>query len=140
MMASETVRLEYPLLGEARAQLSDDGQALLIDGTAFDDTVVRFAVGLSDVRNLVAFLVTTLAKLDRQNPAVAALMQRHAMPAEPVSISSFSVSEGAGADDALMVVGVGPIELVFSLPSTAFDPIGRALLTASAKPRPSGPA
>ena len=139
-MAEDRVREEYPLLRHAQAQLSSDGLALLIDGLAFDQTVVRFAVGLPDVRNLIGYLLSTLAKLDRQDPAVAKLLEEYATPTEPVPISSFSVSDGETGADALVLVGVGPTELTFLLPTAAFDPIGRAMLTASAKPLPSGPA
>lgn len=138
-MASETVPVDYPLLSGAQAHPSEDGRALLIEGATFDKEVLRFALALPDVRNLIGFLLSSLDKMGRQSPDIADAIRQRESAAVPVPISSFSIADTDGGEDALVFVGIGPTELVFSMPATAVDPIGRALLTTSAKPTSSGP-
>ena len=139
-MDNGTTRSDFPVLSYANAQVSEDGDALLVEAPTFEGGVVRFALALPDVRNLVNFLLTTMSGLGRSNPGLADWLRRNALPTEPIPISSFSVSDPEAGSDALVVIGIGPTELAFSLPAAAFDPIGRAMLTASARPSPSGAA
>jgi hypothetical protein len=136
IMARET---QFPLLSGAQAHPSEDGQALLIEGVTFDREVLRFALALPDVGNLIGFLLSSLGKMARPSPAATEAIRQRAAAREPVPISSFSVADVEGGGAALVFVGVGPTELVFSLPAAAFDPIGRAMLVAGAKPSSSGP-
>jgi hypothetical protein len=138
-MDPDPIEVEYPVLSHANARLSEDGQALLVEAPTFSDETVRFALTLPDVRNLIGFLLTALAGISRDNPQLAAVMRQHGEPAAPIAISSFCVSDTALGSEAMVVIGVGPTELAFSLPLTAFDPIGRAMLTASARPAAAGP-
>ena len=138
-MASETVATDFPLLSGAQAHPSEDGQALLIEGVTFDHEVLRFALALPDVGNLIGFLLASLGKMARQSPEATEISRQRAAAREPVPISSFTVADIENGGDALVFVGVGPTELVFSLPAAAFDPIGRAMLTAGAKPSAAGP-
>jgi hypothetical protein len=52
----------------------------------------------------------------------------------PIPATSISVSEADG-DQGYLGIDVGAAELVFSLPLSAFGPIARTMLTASAQPK-----
>jgi hypothetical protein len=54
----------------------------------------------------------------------------------PALRSSFSLQESAlpAGDEGYLGIAVGPAELVFSIPISAFDELGRTLLAISAEP------
>ena len=51
----------------------------------------------------------------------------------PITVTSIAVGEPSG-DEGYLGIAVGPAELVFSIPISAFDELGRTFLALSAEP------
>ena len=92
---------------------------------------MRFAIPLTDVQHLVAFLLISAGRIsamqDDQMPTSDEVGQ-----SPPVPVTSIAVGEPAG-DEGYLGIAVGPAELVFSIPISAFDELGRTLLAISAE-------
>jgi len=122
----------YPLVRHAQGGPAPDGKALLVEASILDGEPIRFAISLTDVQHFVAFLLIAVGK-------IGAMRNDEAPPANevgqtpPVPVTSIAVGEPEG-DEGYLGIAVGPAELVFSVPASAFDELGRALLTISAKP------
>lgn len=101
-----------------------DGKALLVEGATADGEPVRFALSLTDVQHFVAFLLISVGKLSVAQDDYG----RTAMPATSIAIGQPEGEEG------YLGIAVGQAELVFSVPLSVFDELGRTLLTISAKP------
>jgi len=123
----------FPLVRYAQGGPAPDGSALLVEGATAEGEPVRFALSLADVQNFVAFLLISVGQIGvmRGDPAPIpdeAIAQSPAVPA-----TSIAVGEPAG-NEGYLGIAVGRAELVFSIPLSAFDELGRTMLTISAKP------
>jgi hypothetical protein len=123
----------YPLVRYAQGGPAPDGKALLVEGATAEDEPVRFALSVGDVQDFVAFLLISLGQIGvmRGDPAPTsdqAIVQSPAVPA-----TSIAVGEPAG-NEGYLGIAVGRAELIFSMPLSAFEELGRTMLTISAKP------
>jgi hypothetical protein len=123
----------YPLMRFAQGGPAPDGKALLVEGATADGEPVRFALSLTDVQHFVAFLLISVGKLsvaqDDQDRTVDAPVGQ----SPPVPATSIAIGEPEG-EEGYLGIAVGQAELVFSVPLSVFDELGRTLLTISAKP------
>ena len=122
----------FPLVRVVQSAPSPDGKALLVEVGSADDKLVRFAIPLTDVQHFVAFLLISAGR-------ITAMENEHVPTSEavgqspPVPVTSIAVGEPAG-EEGYLGIAVGPAELVFSIPISAFDELGRTLLAISADP------
>jgi hypothetical protein len=123
---------EFPLVQFVHGGPSQDGQSLLVEA-ATTQGPVQFSIALADVKHLVAFLLVSAGKMTALAPAEAGTAPS-AAECRPIPATSISVGEADG-DQGYLGIDVGAAELVFSLPLSAFDPIARTMLTASAQPK-----
>jgi hypothetical protein len=129
----ESVPAVYPLVRHAQAGPSPDGQALLVEAVTADGAPVRFAMPLPDVQHFVAFLLISVGGIGVPRDDHAGGSDDATAPSLAVPVTSIAIGEPRG-DEGYLGVGVGPAELVFSVPLAAFDELGRTLLTISAGP------
>lgn len=126
---------EFPLVRDAKGGPSPDGRALLVEAETAEGGVLRFAVTMTDVQHIVAFLLITAGKISArqgfQRPS-----PDDAIPAgSPIPATSISIGESTG-DEGYLGIAVGEAELVFSVPISVFDRLGRTLLTIGVRPDP----
>jgi hypothetical protein len=119
----------FPLVQDVQSAPAPDGQALLVEVGTADGKLVRFAIPLTDVQHLVAFLLISAGRISAAMDEQAAVVGQ----SPPVPATSIAVGEPAG-DEGYLGIAVGPAELVFSIPIAAFDELGRTLLAISAEP------
>ena len=126
---NETV---FPVVCNAQGGPSPDGKALLVEGLTAEGGVVRFALALGDVQHFIAFLLMSVGKISATRPDGGASLL-DAANCRPIPATSIAIGEPQG-DEGYISVAVGRAELVFAIPASFFDPIGRTMLTASTQP------
>ena len=127
----------FPRLCGADGQLSGDGGALLVEATASGGDVVRFSIDLADVQHLVSYLLVWASRLGGRAGAGTNAGEEAQIFSHPIPASSVAMGKSDG-EEGYLAISVGPAELLFSMPISAFDRIGRNLLTASARPTGTG--
>jgi hypothetical protein len=125
-------KLAFPIVHALDGRPSDDGTALLVEATAFDGSVLRFAVPIDNVKHFIAFLLVWVGTISAgqagdDNPDAATESSL------PIPATAIAIGEPNGAEGYIRI-SVGRAELVFSLPVSAFGPLGESLLMASASP------
>jgi hypothetical protein len=125
-------KLAFPIVHALDGRPSDDGTALLVEATAFDGSVLRFAVPIDNVKHFIAFLLVWVGTISAgqasdDNPDAATESSL------PIPATAIAIGEPNGAEG-YIGISVGRAELVFSLPVSAFGPLGESLLMASASP------
>jgi len=120
----------FPLVRDAQGGPSADGRSLLVEAATVDGDVVRFAVALSEIQHFVAFLLVTTGKICAAHGMTGAVGPDSG-PTLPIPATSIAIGAPDG-DEGYLEISVGRAELVFSLPLSAFDSLGRTMLTASA--------
>jgi hypothetical protein len=123
----------FPLVLQVQGGASPDGGSLLVEAATVEGEMLRFAVALTDVQHFVAFLLVSAGKMTATqglaaspNPAAMSL---------PIPVTAIDVGEPVG-NEGYLGISVGWAELVFSVPMSAFDPLGRTMLTLSAQSKP----
>jgi hypothetical protein len=122
----------FPVVRSAQGGPSPDGRALLIEGLTAGGGSVRFALSLAEVQHFVAFLLVSVGKIGtlKEDPGISEL---EAGNCRPIPVTSVAIGEPQG-DQGYLGIAVGQAELVFAIPLSSFDPIGRTMLTASVLP------
>jgi hypothetical protein len=123
----------FPIIHALDGRPSDDGTALLVEATAFDGSVLRFAVPIDNVKHFIAFLLVWVGTISAgqagdDDPDAAPTQSSLPIPATAIAIGEPNGAEG------YIGISVGRAELVFSLPVSAFGPLGESLLMAGASP------
>lgn len=122
----------FPLVQHIQSGPAPDGKALLVEIATANEGLVRFAIPLTDVQHLVAFLLISAGKVSAaQDVQISPSDEVGQSP--PVPVTSIAVGEPSG-DEGYLGIAVGPAELVFSIPISAFDELGRTFLALSAEP------
>jgi hypothetical protein len=122
----------FPLVRHVQSAPAPDGKAMLVEVATVDEGLVRFAIPLADVQHLVAFLLISAGRISALRGDQAPTSDEVGQ-SPPIPATSIAVGEPAGAEGYLGIA-VGPAELVFSIPISAFDELGRTLLAISAEP------
>ena len=114
---------------------SPDGGSLLVEAATVDGEILRFAVALTDIQHLVAFLLVSAGKVTATQGLAATSPDSAAVMSLPIPVTAIDVGEPVG-NEGYLGISVGRAELVFSVPMSAFDPLGRTMLTLSAQSKP----
>ena len=127
-------RVGFPLIRSARGGPSPDGDNLLVEGVTADGEPVRFAVPLGEVQHFVSFLLVSVGKISafqklQDRPEIAP-----AGPCRPIPATAVAIGEPED-DEGYLVMTVGQAELLFSMPISAFEPVARSMLMATARPK-----
>ena len=125
----------FPLVLQVQGGASPDGGSLLIEAATVDGEMLRFAVALTDVQHLVAFLLVSAGKVTATQGLATASPNPAAAMSLPIPVTAIDVGEPVG-NEGYLGISVGRAELVFSVPMSAFDPLGRTMLTLSAQSKP----
>jgi hypothetical protein len=121
---------DFPIVHSLQGSPSDDGDALLVEATAFDGSVVRFAIPLDNVQHFIAFLLVRVGKISASQPSCSDADALETGGRLPIPATSIAIGEPHG-DEGYLGISVGRAELIFSLPLSAFAPLGHTLLMAS---------
>jgi hypothetical protein len=122
-------RQVYPIVHSLAGRPADDGSTLLLEATAFDGNVLRFAIPVDNVKHFIAFLLVWVGTISagqsggEDGGATEASL--------PIPATSIAVGQPNG-DEGYLGISVGRAELIFSLPVSALGPIGQSLLMAGA--------
>ena len=125
----------FPLVLQVQGGASPDGGSLLVEAATVEGEMLRFAVALTDVQHFVAFLLVSAGKMTATQALHAASPNPAAAMSLPIPVTAIDVGEPVGKEGYLGI-SVGLAELVFSVPMSAFDPLGRTMLTLSAQSKP----
>jgi hypothetical protein len=125
----------FPLVRHAQGGPSPDGDSLLVEVETGEEGTLRFAIPLADVQHFVAFLLVSVGKISATQGLEASSSDIAAPGTCPIPVTSIAIGEPAG-DEGYLGIAVGQAELLFALPTSAFDPLGRTMLTVSAQPDP----
>jgi hypothetical protein len=118
---------EFPLIHAFDGGPSADGETLLVRATAFDGSVVPFAIPIDNVKHFIAFLLAWVgtisagAEADEDDAASARIM--------PIPATSIAIGQPSG-QEGYIGISVGRAELIFAVPLASFTPLGRTLLMA----------
>jgi len=124
----------FPLVLQVQGGPSPDGRSLLVEAATVEGEMLRFAVALTDVQHFVAFLLVSAGKATAMQ-GLAAAPNPVAPMSLPIPVTAIDVGEPVG-NEGYLGISVGRAELVFSVPMSAFDPLGRTMLTLSAQSKP----
>jgi hypothetical protein len=128
----ETDLALYPLVRHAQGGPAPDGNALLVEAASADGESVRFALSLTDVQHFVSFLLISVGKISAARDDRVQVSDATVGQSPPVPVTSIAIGQPEG-DEGYLGIAVGQAELVFSVPLSALDELGRTLLTVSAK-------
>jgi hypothetical protein len=123
----------FPVIYSFEGHPSEDGSVFLIEGTAFDGTVVRLAIPLDNIQHFIAFLLTWVGTISSELPGEAPVGESESNGRIPVRATSIAIGPTKG-DDAYIGISVGRAELVFALPASALTPIGETLMLLAGTP------
>jgi hypothetical protein len=124
----------FPLVLQVQGGPSPDGRSLLVEAATVEGEMLRFAMALTDVQHLVAFLLVSAGKVSA-GQGLAASANPTASMSLPIPVTAIDIGEPVG-NEGYLGISVGQADLVFSVPMSAFDPLGRTMLTLSAQSKP----
>jgi hypothetical protein len=128
-------RTPFPLVLQVQGGPSPDGRSLLVEAATVEGEMLRFAVALADIQHLVAFLLVSAGKASATQGLAPSSTNPAASMSLPIPVTAIDIGEPVG-DEGYLGISVGQAELVFSVPMSAFDPLGRTILTLSAQSDP----
>src|SRR5260370_41581711 len=121
----------FPIVHSLEARPSDDGATLLVEATAFDGSVLRFAIPVDNVKHFIAFLLVWVGQMSAGQGSGDEADADAGMAAGSLPIPATSIAIGQpNGDEGYLGISVGRAELVFSLPASSFGPLGQTLLMA----------
>ena len=123
----------FPIVHSLEARPSNDGVQLLVEATAFDGTVLRFAIPVDNVKHFIAFLLVWVGQITSGQGTEDEADAGMAAGSLPIPATSIAIGEPNG-DEGYLGISVGRAELVFSLPVSSFGPLGQSLLMAGTTP------
>jgi hypothetical protein len=129
----DTSKVVFPIVHALHGAPSHDGDALLVEATAGDGTVLRFALPLDNVQHMIAFLLVWVGKIGVNRSIVAQTDAMESQGRLPIPATSIAIGEPNG-EEGYLGISVGRAELVFSLPVSAFESLGHSLLMAGTPP------
>jgi hypothetical protein len=107
---------------------SEDGAALLVEATGFDGTTMRFAIPVDNIQHVVAFLLVWAGAMTSGRSGVDLMDQTAPCGCLPIPATTVSVGQPEG-EEGYLGISVGSAELIFSVPLSAFGPLGQSLMT-----------
>jgi hypothetical protein len=125
----------FPLVLQVQGGPSPDGRSLLVEAATVEGEMLRFAVALTDIQHFVAFLLVSAGKASATQGLADSSPNPAAALSLPIPVTAIDIGEPVG-NEGYLGISVGQAELVFSVPMSAFDPLGRTMLTLSAQSNP----
>jgi hypothetical protein len=125
----------FQLVLQVQGGPSPDGRSLLVEAATVEGEMLRFAVALTDIQHFVAFLLVSAGKASATQGLADSSPNPAASMSLPIPVTAIDIGEPVG-NEGYLGISVGQAELVFSVPMSAFDPLGRTMLTLSAQPNP----
>jgi len=125
----EPGKFAFPIVHSLDGRPSADGAAMLVEATAFDGTVLRFAIPVDNIKHFVAFLLIWAGEIGEGQSDIDKAEGNATAGNLPIPATSFSIGEPDG-EEGYLGISVGRAELVFSLPVSALKPLGQSLLLA----------
>ncbi len=122
----------FPLVHNAQGGPSADGRALLIEAATAEGEPMRFAVPLNEVQHFVSFLLFSVGRISAAQGLARGPDAEQRNPCRPIPATSIAVG-GPENGEGYLGISVGRAELLFSVPFSAFEPVGRSMLLASAQ-------
>jgi hypothetical protein len=119
----------FPVIYSFEANPSEDGSVLLVQGTGFDGSVIRFAVPLDNIQHFVTFLLIWAGTIGAGHSGVDTADDSHSNSCIPIPATSIAIGHPNG-NEAYIGVSVGCAEVIFSLPTSALAPVGQTLMLA----------
>ena len=129
-MAEQSSRV-FPVIYSFEGHPSEDGSFFLIEGTAFDGTVVRLGIPVDNIQHFIAFLLSWVGTISSAHAGDAPIGESEGNGCIPIPATSIGIGHAQG-DQAYIGISVGRAELVFSLPASALTPVGHSLILAGA--------
>ena len=133
---TEQGKFGFPIIHSLEGGPSADGVAMLVEATAFDGSVLRFAIPVDNIKHFVAFLLVWAGEIGEGQSDIDHAEGSETCNTLPIPATSFSIGEPDG-DKGYLGISVGRAELVFSLPVSALKPLGQSLLLAGTSPSPA---
>src|SRR5260370_37766222 len=105
----------FPIVHSLEARPSDDGATLLVEATAFDGSVLRFAIPVDNVKHFIAFLLVWVGQISAgqaggdDTGAAGVTAGSLPIPATAVAV------RGSNRDERYLRRSVGRDELGFSI-------------------------
>jgi hypothetical protein len=127
-------KLVFPVVHSLEGRPTDDGTALLVEATAFDGSVLRFAIPVDNVKHFIAFLLLWVGTISAGQAGNGDSDSDAAQAGEgtlPIPATSIAIGEPNG-NEGYIGISVGRAELIFSMPMSAFGELGQSLLMAGA--------
>jgi len=124
----------FPVIYSIDGAPSEDGRFLKIKATAFDGKPIGFAIPVENIRHVVSFLLVWLDSMGSDHARAHDVGTSHADQCIPIPASSVGIGEPDN-DQGYIGISVGGAELVFSVPLSAFAPLGQSLLLAGSNTR-----
>jgi hypothetical protein len=121
----------FPVIYSFEGHPSDDGSFFLIEGTAFDGTVVRLGIPVDNIQHFIAFLLNWVGTISSEHPSGAPAGESEGNDCIPIPASSIGIGHAKGGQ-AYIGITVGRAELVFSVPATVLTSVGQSLMLAGA--------
>jgi hypothetical protein len=128
-MTDQTNRI-FPVIYSFEGQPSDDSSMFLVEATAFDGSVVRFAIPLDNIQHFVAFLLVWSRATSSGGPSGDQVERSDNERLIPIPATSIAIGQPQGKE-AFLGIAVGRAELLFSLPASSLRPVGQTLMLAA---------
>ena len=119
----------FPVIYSFEGSPSEDGSVFLVKATAFDESVVRFAIPLDNIQHFITFLLIWAGTISADQSGSADADDCQSSGCIPIPATSIAVGQPNG-NEAYIGVSVGCAELVFSLPASSLGPVGYTLMLA----------
>lgn len=119
----------FPVIYSFEGHPSEDGSFFLIEGIAFDGTVVRFGIPLDNIQHFIAFLLNWVGTISSPQPSDTGAGESEGNDCIPIPATSIGIGHAKG-DQAFIGISVGRAELVFALPASALTSVGQSLMLA----------
>jgi hypothetical protein len=94
----DTSKFVFPIVHALHGAPSHDGDALLVEATAGDGTVLRFALPLDNVQHMIAFLLVWVGKIGVNRSIVAQTDAMESQGRLPIPATSIAIGEPNGEE------------------------------------------
>jgi len=106
-------KLVFPIVHSLEGRPTDDGSALLVEATAFDGSVLRFAIPVDNVKHFIAFLLLWVGTMSAGQSADGDSDAAHVGEGSlPIPATSIAIGEPNG-NEGYIGISVGRAELIF---------------------------
>jgi hypothetical protein len=114
-------KLVFPVVHSLEGRPTDDGTALLVEATAFDGSVLRFAIPVDNVKHFIAFLLLWVGTISAGQAGNGDSDAAHVGEGSlPIPATSIAIGEPNGNEGRASGFLRRPRQLIFPVPVSAF--------------------